>query len=357
LKLKLTKNLGITILCLAVSTFLAYLFFYFGNKNSVNIALLYILALIVISLHTDGYIYGITASFFCVAAVNIFFTHPFLILDFTSDGYPVTFLGMLAITVITCTITTILKKQKSALDERERKLAETEKERMRANLLRAVSHDLRTPLTSIIGSSSSFLEDYGNMTDTERMELISNINEDANWLLNIVENLLSVTRIRDGSCKVKKTPEIVEEVVSEAITRIRKRYPQLELSVSMPREFLMVPMDATLIEQVLINLLENAFLHSNSKSPVALIIEQQQEYVSFTVRDHGVGIDPAKLPYIFDGTNYHSTADSHRGAGIGLSICHTIITAHEGTISASNHADGAEFNFTLFKEKVEEYHA
>ncbi len=154
---KNAKNFGITLLCLGVSTLLAYMFFHFGHKNSANIALIYILALIVIALNTTGYLYGIAASVFCVACVNTIFTYPYFKMDFTLDGYPVTFLGMLAISIVTSTVTTRMKQQKAALDEREHKLAEADKERIRANLLRAVSHDLRTPLTSIIGSSASYL--------------------------------------------------------------------------------------------------------------------------------------------------------------------------------------------------------
>lgn len=354
MKKNLIKNLSITLLCLAVSTALSFLFFHLGNKHSVNIALFYILALIIIALNTDGYVYGITASFFCVAAVNTFFTYPFFKMDFTLDGYPVTFLGMLTIAIITCTSTTMLKQQKTILDEREKKLAEAEKERIRANLLRAVSHDLRTPLTSIIGSSASYMEDYENLAETERLELVSNINEDANWLLNIVENLLTVTRIHNNSGKVKKSPEVVEEVVSEAIARIHKRCPELKILVKMPEAPLTIPMDATLIEQVLINLLENAFVHSHSRKPLELIIKNYEDKVSFTIRDYGIGIDSSQLPFIFTGTYHDNRGDSYRGRGIGLSICHTIITAHSGTISAGNHENGAEFTFILFREKVDE---
>lgn len=349
------KNLGITLLCLAVSTSFSFLFFYLGNENSANIALPYILALIMIALNTDGYGYGIAASLFSVIAVNIFFTYPFYQLDFTLDGYPVTFIGMLAISIITSATTTRMKKQKTILDERERKLAETEKERIRANLLRAVSHDLRTPLTSIIGSSASYMENYEELTDADKLELAANINEDAHWLLNMVENLLTVTRIQDHSGKVKKSPEVVEEVVSEAITRVKKRIPAFKIQVSMPHDFLMLSMDATLIEQVLINLLENAYVHSHSEKPVSLKIEWLINRVSFSVRDYGIGLKEDQLPYIFEGKYTHDSADSHRGIGIGLSICKTIITAHSGTIAAYNHNDGAEFVFTLPKEKVDEY--
>ena len=162
------------------------------------------------------------------------------------------------------------QKQKAIASERERKLAEAEREKIHANLLRAVSHDLRTPLTSIIGSSASYLDDAQNMSEQERMELISNINEDAQWLLNMVENLLSVTKIQNESSKVKKLQEIVEEVVSESIVRLQKRLPKIRIRVSMPEDFLMIPMDATLIEQVPINLMENAYVHSSSSDPIDL---------------------------------------------------------------------------------------
>src|SRR5699024_6709119 len=134
--------------------------------------------------------------------------------------------GMLAISLITSTTTTALKRQRQAIAEREKALMEADKEKLRANLLRAVSHDLRTPLTGIIGSSSSYLENYRDLSETERTELMANIKEDYEWLLNMVENLLTVTRIQDNSQnKVKKTLEVVEEVVSEAIQRLQKRHP------------------------------------------------------------------------------------------------------------------------------------
>lgn len=354
MKKHLLKNIGITLLCLLSATGLSFLFFHLGHKNSANIALIYILALILIALNTEGYLYGIFASLFCVGAVNIFFTYPFYKMDFSIAGYPVTFVGMLAISLITSTTTTRLKKQKAILEERERNLAEAEKERIRANLLRAISHDLRTPLTSIIGSSASYLEDHENLTPEEQMELVANINEDAHWLLNMVENLLTVTRIQNDSGKVKTSLEVVEEVVSEAITRVRKRHPELSVRVRMPQDFLMIPMDATLIEQVLINLMENAFLHSQSSEPIELIIENEDSQVVFRIRDYGVGLDQTQLPYIFEGKYNVQQTDSYRGIGIGLSICKTIINAHDGTIRALNHENGAEFAFTLPKEKETE---
>lgn len=355
-KLRL-KNISFTAICLGISTLLAFLFFHFGQKNSVNTALIYILALILIAQNTTGYWYGVAASLYCVVAANYFFTYPYFKLNFMLDGYPVTFIGMLAISLITGAATTRLKQQKAIAAERERRLAEAEKEKLHANLLRAVSHDLRTPLTSIIGSSASYMEDYRDLSENERLELISNINEDSQWLLNMVENLLSVTRIQNDSREVHKSLEIVEEVVSEAILRLQKRLPDIRIQVSMPEDFLMIPMDPTLIEQVLLNLLENAFVHSSSKEPIDLIITEEPDFVSFTVKDYGIGLDPDQIPHIFDGQYTSAASDGYKGIGIGLSICRTIIRAHKGEIYAANHDSGATFSFTLPKEKEAQDHA
>ena len=316
----------------------------------------YTLALILTALYTSGYLYGIIASLFCVIAVNYFFSYPYFKVNFSLHGYPVTFFGMLAISLITSTTTTALKRQRLAIAEREKALAEADREKLRANLLRAVSHDLRTPLTSIIGSSSSYLEHYPEFSEEERTELVANIREDSQWLLNMVENLLTVTRIKDQETdQVRKSPEVVEEVVSEAILRLRKRLPDIRIHVNMPETFLMLSMDPTLIEQVLINLLENAFIHSGSSDPIDLTICDLPDAVSFQVKDYGKGIDEAQMPYIFEGQQRTSdTADVHKGIGIGLSICKTIIQAHGGTLTAANHPDGAEFTFILPKEKEDQ---
>lgn len=356
MKKQYLKETLYTVLLLAAATGISFGFFYLGNKNIANITVTYTLALILTALYTSGYLYGIIASLFCVIAVNYFFSYPYFKVNFSLHGYPVTFFGMLAISIITSTTTTALKRQRQAIAEREKALAEADREKLRANLLRAVSHDLRTPLTSIIGSSSSYLEHYPEFSEEERTELVANIREDSQWLLNMVENLLTVTRIKDQETdRVKKSPEIVEEVVSEAILRLRKRLPDIKIRVNMPETFLMLSMDPTLIEQVLINLLENACIHSGSSDPIDLTIRDLTDSVSFQVKDYGRGIAEEQLPYIFEGQQRTSaTADGHKGIGIGLSICKTIIRAHGGTITAANHEHGAEFTFTLPKEKEDQ---
>ena len=244
---------------------------------------------------------------------------------------------------------TIMALQKQQMMEQAQKiLLETEKEKMRSNLLRAVSHDLRTPLTGIIGSASTLLENGSMITEDTSKRMLADIQQDAEWLIHMVENLLSVTRITGGTTTLKKQEEIVEEVVSEAVMRIRKRFPNSRIDVTVPNELLIVPMDATLIEQVLINLMENSIRHSGSSLPISLKVSQKRSGAVFTIADKGKGIDPSRIPDIFDGKTNKGSSDSSRGLGIGLSICKSIILAHDGKIYAENNATGgASFTFVL----------
>ena len=245
----------------------------------------------------------------------------------------------------------MLKEQAQILQEREKLLMDAEKEKMRANLLRAVSHDLRTPLTAIIGSSSGYLDNKDQLTQTQKDQLVSHIYDDANWLLHMVENLLTVTRIQtDKPASITKSIEAVEEVVGEAVSRFKKRYPGNPVRVRTPEEFYMIPMDATLIEQVILNLLENAVLHAHSDRPTDLTVTlKDNSWIQFEIKDYGRGIPEDRLETIFEGSPYgtEESADSKRGMGIGLTICKTIIKVHGGTITAGNHAEGAVFTFLL----------
>lgn len=345
------NNYFVTFFFLSFSTILAFIFAHVIPGSSPNIALVYALGLILTARHTEGYGFGIFAALFSVICINYFFTYPYFKLNFTLDGYPITFIGMLTISIITSATTTRLKQQAYIIAEREKVLMEAEKEKMKANLLRAISHDLRTPLTSIIGSASSYTENTELLTETEKTELVEQINDDANWLLNMVENLLSVTKIQNDASKISTSLEVVEEVVSEAVQRLRKRIPDARVNVTIPEAFLMVPMDPLLIEQVIINLLENAMVHSQSDKPVDLVITDSSDSVTFHIIDYGKGLEETRIPSLFEGQSNGSSSDAHKGMGIGLSICKTIIQAHNGSICAMNHDDGAEFSFTLPKEE------
>ncbi len=247
------------------------------------------------------------------------------------------------------TLVAMAIERQNLSDEQKKIAIEAEKDTMRSNLLLAISHDLRSPLTSILGASSVLMEDGIKMDEPTKNQLLKNIQSDAGWLIRMVENLLSVTKISDGNINLNKVSEAVEEIVEEAVVRVKGKYKDCNLFVQVPEELLIIPMDGTLIEQVIINLLENAILHSGNRD-ISVTIEKQIDGVEFTVSDKGRGIPEDDLEGIFDGyfTSGQPTADSTRGLGIGLSICKAIVNAHGGYIYAQNLKPcGAKFSFVL----------
>lgn len=493
-----------TISVLTAATITAF-FFQKVTGSYHNASITYVLAVVLISKMTNGYVWGILSAIAGVVGVNYYFTFPYFGLDFTRNGYPITFLGMLFISILTSTTTAHLKEHAKKADEREeksRKLneinnqllslhglpniinialenvadftkasavfyssspqlvdngtfkcfnteheklfksrheifiahwvfenktpagiytdypknssctylplishdtiwgvigiylptelslsvetlsslhliisqvaialerqhlstnqqlikVETEKEKMRANLLRAVSHDLRTPLTGMIGASETLIKNMNKLAPEEQMRFLHYIYEDSNWLLHMVENLLMVTRIKEGISSVNKSLEPLEEVITEAVHRLRKRYPNALIQASIPTEIIMVPMDPTLIEQVIINLVENSIKYSGTNDPVFLSAALLEDTISIHIADNGIGISPDNLDSIFDGYSLseNRSSDTKKGFGIGLSICKTIILAHNGTIYAENKGGGgAVFTFTLPLERNE----
>ena len=315
-----------------------------GTTSDVHVPMIFVLAVLVVSLMTEGYFYGLLASLLSVVGVNYAFTFPYLKLDFSIYGYPLTFLTMLTVGLATSTLTTRLKDQ-------EKFRAESERETMRANLLRAVSHDLRTPLTAISGSISTVLEGGNGLRAEERRELLCDAKSDAEWLCRMVENLLSVTRVgSNGPRGIVKEDELLEEVFSEAVASFRKKHSNIAVSVTVPEELLLIPMDAMLIEQVLLNLMENAAAHGQTTTRIQIVAQISDHMAEIRVRDNGQGIAPQLLPHLFDGTLslYKQHSESRGSMGIGLNVCRTIVEAHGGSIRGENREDGgAEFIFTL----------
>lgn len=228
---------------------------------------------------------------------------------------------------------------------------EAVQERNRSTLLRAISHDLRTPLSAIMGTSEMLMDMIN--TEDPNYSLVEGIYEDAEWLHSLVENILNLTRLKEGKLILNKQIEAVEEVIGSAVERIKHRSAEYEIMVSIPNELLLVPMDAKLIEQVLVNLVDNAIRHTSCESEISIIVKKDEKdgTVVFIVRDSGKGIAVKDLPHIFEMfyTSNNKLADAKHGIGLGLAICDTIIKAHGGTIKACNRSDsqGAEFIFTL----------
>lgn len=302
----------------------------------------FVLAVLLISRLTTGYLFGLIAAVLGVVCVNFIFTYPYWAFNLTISGYPLTFLTFLMVSVITCTLTTQAKQQ-------ERLRAENEKEKMRANLLRSVSHDIRTPLTSIVGSTSAVL-DNPTLSDVEQRELLEAARSEAQWLIRVVENLLSITRIGEDQAHITKDLEAAEEVLGEAVRKFRRRFPQVNVHVTVPETLLLVPMDPILIEQVLSNLLENAAVHGETTTEIHITVYEKNHFACFSVQDNGQGIPEKKLSTLFDGTLKHTDSnigDGKRNMGLGLSVCLAIVRAHGGTMEAKNLESGAEFLFRL----------
>lgn len=226
---------------------------------------------------------------------------------------------------------------------------ETENEKFKSNMLRAISHDLRTPLTAIIGTSEMIMQ---KLEDEEIIKLTQNIYEDAEWLIRLVENILSLTKIQEGKLKISAKQEAVEEIIAEAVRHSLKYYPNYKISIMVPEDVIFIKMDGKLIKQVLINLIENAIKHSPPANKIEVTVYEEDSRVWFEVSDSGTGIREGDIFAIFDMFFVSTTAhtDATRGTGLGLSICKAIVNFHGAEIYAENNkTGGAKFKFYLKK--------
>lgn len=314
------------------------------------IAAIFVLGVFIISMKTEGYLWGILASLFSVFIINFTFTYPYYAFNFTIPENLASAIVMMIVSVLTSAMNTKVKIQ-------ERLRRETDQERMRANLLRAISHDLRTPLTSIYGSTSTVIQHYDTLDKLKKMQLLEDVRKDASWLIRMVENLLSITRVGDSNVKIEKTSTVLEELLDTVIVKFRKRYPEQKVTVSLPDDFIIIPMDAMLIEQVLLNLLENSVLHAHGMTTLWLNVRVTEKHAIIEVADDGCGMDPEKIEHLFTGSVKSDTvlADSKRSSmGIGLTVCMTIVKAHGGTLTAKNREGGGmSFCFALEMEDIE----
>jgi len=326
-----------------IAVFLVNLFLVEQFNTKTMTPMIFVLGVFLVSWRTQGYVFGIAASLLSVLAVNWAFTYPYWAFDLISPECISSALVMLIVSTMTGALTTRLKQQ-------EKLKAEAEKERMRGNLLRAVSHDLRTPLTSIYGSCSAMIENFDNIPRERQLLLLKDIQSDAQWLNRMVENLLSVTRVDADKVRLATHAVVLEELVDALLVKFHKHYPDQRVQVQIPETFVSIPMDPVLIEQVLMNLLENAVFHAKGMKKLSLRVELSDKDALFYVEDDGCGISDDRMAHLFTGLlDSESKADSGRSnMGIGLSVCKTIIKAHGGELKAANRPEGgAVFSFAL----------
>ena len=337
---------GVFMAVVLVCAFCVNLLLKYQFQTQSMIPMIFVLGVFLVSWRTQGYFWGIAASMISVLAVNWAFTYPYWAFDLISPECISSAVVMLIVAVMTGTLTTKIKQQ-------EKMKAEAEKERMRGNLLRAVSHDLRTPLTSIYGACSAMMESFDDIPRDTKLRLLGDMRNDAQWLVRMVENLLSVTRIDGAKVRISKNETVLEELIDAVLVKFHKHYPDRVVQVELPEEFVSIPMDAMLIQQVLMNLLENAVFHARGMENLWLTVSLQGSKAVFTVADDGCGIPQDRMEGLFTGL-LDSAAPTDTGRsnmGIGLSVCSAIVKAHGSNMTAKNRAGGgAEFCFALDME-------
>lgn len=300
-----------------------------------NIIAVYILGVLIISIITSSWMYSFLASVISVLAFNFLFTIPRFTLRAYDPSYPVTFGIMFLVALITGSLASRMKEYAR---ESAQAAMQIEKEQLRADLLRSISHDLRTPLTSISGNASNLLSNENEFSQETRMQIYGDIYDDSMWLIKLVENLLSVTRIEDGRMDLRMSAELMDEVIAEAMRHTDRNRDGRKIEVSSDEEFILGKMDARLIVQVVINLVDNAVKYTPEGAQIRIHTGKKDGMVVVSVSDTGPGIPDEQKSKVFEmfytGTN--RAADGRRSLGLGLGLCRSIIRAHGGEIWVSD---------------------
>lgn len=249
-----------------------------------------------------------------------------------------------------------LALEKEQLNEAQKQISmRMQQEQLRANLLRAISHDLRTPLTSISGNAGILMGGSEKLNEAQKKELYTSIYDDSMWLIDLVENLLSITRIDNGTLNLNMQPELLDEIITEALNHVNRKSVEHNIETRLDDEFLMAKMDSRLIIQVLINIVNNAIQYTPKSSNIVVSARHEKQLVLVEISDDGPGIsDEAKLK-LFDMfyTADNVRGDGRRGMGLGLSLCKSIIEAHNGKIYVKDNVPhGTVFCFTLQAQEV-----
>ncbi len=257
------------------------------------------------------------------------------------------------INVIIPQIAAVLERQKILRKEQKVQM-EMQKERLRADMLRSISHDFRTPLAGIMGLSSTARDNYDKINDEVRKNFLQSIYEDADWLNELVENILQTTRFEDGKVQLNIGEEAAEEIISDAVSHVKKHAIHYHFHVIIPDEIILIRVDGILIRQVLVNLLNNAINYNPEYTDITISLYRMEDRAVFEVKDNGTGIMPENLMNIFD-RYHHSNSFSlsnRKGMGLGLTLCKTIIEAHNGVISIENNVPhGTVATFSVQAEK------
>ncbi len=321
--------------------------------SEANIIMVYILSVLIVSIKTKSRLFCLISSMSSVVVFNFLFTEPKYTLFAYDRDYFITFIIMFCSSMLTGTLA--MEKDKNAKEKEEAAML-AKNEQMRANLLRTISHDLRTPLTSISGNASNLLMKSENFDEETKKQLYMDIYDDSMWLIGVVENLLAVTRLENRNVSLKLSAELVDEVIDEALHHIHKDQNNHNITTEIADEILMAKMDAKLITQVVINIVNNAIKYTQTGSEIVIRAWKEQKMIWVSVSDNGPGIPDEEKTQIFEMfySGKKEVADSRRSMGLGLALCKTIIAAHGGELTVEdNDPTGAVFTFTLPAEEIE----
>lgn len=353
------KESAYCLLILTLATLFGYAFKAFSLTEA-DIIMLYIIAVLVISIITSNILYCLISSVVCVVLFNFFFTYPDFSLSAYDAGYPVTFVTMFITAFIAGSLANKLKRNIKIAEqnakEKEAAALLAQNEQTRANMLRSISHDLRTPLTSISGNASTLISGGSTLDEAAKQQIYSDIYSESMWLIGLVENLLYATRIEDGRMQLELSVEILDDIIQEAVKHILRTHPKRSIEVDMQDEIIPVAADANLIVQVIINLIDNAIKYSEDDTTITVSVKKDTDFAVVSVADNGSGIQQSEKEKVFEMfyTGASRSSDSRRSLGLGLSLCKSIVNSHGGVIKVSDNCPkGTVVSFTLPLGEVE----
>ena len=318
-----------------------------GRQRLEDVVMVYLLGIVVVSMRY-GYVPSLVAAVLSVSCFDFFFIPPYFTFVVADAGHVITFGVMLLVAIVISGLTKRVRDQaeraRRLAEEADRAQLQVESEQLRNAILSSVSHDLRTPLAVITGAATTLQDD--EVEEGLRRELTETIVQEADHLNRLVQNVLDMTRLEAGALRLRRQWHVLEEVIGSALSRVDKTLGDRKVVTSLPTELSLVPLDALLIEQVLVNLLENAAKYTPDGSPVFIVAQLRGGEVEIEVADRGPGIPAAERDRIFD--KFYRSSSEGGGAGLGLTICRGIVVAHGGRIWVEDQeASGASFRFTL----------
>jgi K+-sensing histidine kinase KdpD len=342
-------RVGKTIGIFAVMMLLAVVFNRLRLRQE-NTLMAFLTGILVIVVETGSYLCGFITSILCVGVFNYFFVEPYYTFYINDINNVISLAIFFLVSIFAGMIASRLQQQIYLASQLEKTKAEIEKEKTRSMLLRSISHDLRSPLTGIAGSSSFLAEKYDTIPREDAVALLEDMEKDANSLIRMIENLLNMTRIQDGRLIIRKKQEVLDDLISDAVSRAVKKGSTHKVVLAPDSGILLVPVDGQLITQVFVNLLDNAVKYTPGGTLITIrtVLSDDSRNAVITVADNGPGIPSGSIDRIFENCVTGAESDKGRGLGLGLPICRTIMEAHGGTIGVHNAPEGgAVFTLTL----------